>query len=185
MTRIDLRALGWVVTRDACYELARTAFGGRPNMSATALRELGDRWRAIRASPTADQAETFSVGLLTTSLSRQRAKAVMEFVDSMQVCCPDLYSERALRNRCLGGVGQAIVYLALGAILACWTSADTMIVGDAALALFAIASWSVVATIQLWRTHRLIKRIGQFRGEPGLVPKGSLPPPAHRGLPHP
>jgi hypothetical protein len=166
MNRRDVRALGWVVTGDACSEIARVALGSRRRMSLAALRELGGRWRAVHASPTADHPEPLGallIGQLTNSLSREHEKTAVEFVDSLRACCPDLYSERALRNRCLSSCGQAIVSLAFGVILAHWTSSDIPIVGDAALVMFVIACWSLVTTIQLWRTHRLVKRISEFR----------------------
>ncbi len=176
MNRRDVRALGWVVTRDACCEIARVALGGRRRLSLAALREVGARWRAIHASPTVDHSKplgTLLIGQLTDSLSKEQEKAVVEFVASLLACCPDLYSERALRNRCLSSCGQAIVSLAFGVILAHWTSSDIPIVGDSALVLFVIGCWSLVTTIQLWRTHRLVKRTIEFRGWLGPVPRGS------------
>ncbi len=171
MNRLDLRALGWVVTRDVCSEIARVALGGRRRIPLAALRELGVRWRAIHASPTANQAtelHALLVGNFATSLSKQHEKAVGEFVDSLQACCPELYSEQALRHRFLNLCGQAVASCALGAILACWTSADIPIIGDSALVLFAMGCWSLVTAVQLWRTRHLVKRIGQFKSLRGL-----------------
>jgi hypothetical protein len=188
MNRRDVRALGWVVTRDTFSEVIRTALGRRPKMPIAAFRQLGARWRAIRATDTAEGIELFDalpVERRPAEQTRVHEKAVIAFVESLQTFRPDLYAERALRNRCWNGVGQVVLSLAFGAILASWTSADTLLVSDAALILFAIASWSVVATIQLWRTHRLIRRSGQCRSEPCPVPERSSPPPADRGLPHP
>jgi hypothetical protein len=166
MNGLDLRALGWVVTRDAAVEVAHATFGGRRRIPLAALRELGDRWRAVQASPTANQPEpliAFLFGKFTASASNHGEKAVVEFVDSLQACSPELYSEQALRHRYLNAARQAAASFALGAILARWTSADVPIIGDAAFVLFAIACWSLVTTIQLWRTHHLVKRISQFR----------------------
>src|SRR5450631_815406 len=166
MNRLDVRALGWVVTRDAVAELAHVLLGGRRTIPLAALQELGARWRAVHASPAADQSEplvAFLVGKFTTSLSRQREKAVVEFVESLQACSPKLYSEQALRHRCLTGVRQASASFALGAILAHWTSSDIPIIADSALVLFAVAGWSFVTTVQLWRTYHLVKRINRIR----------------------
>ena len=188
MKRLDLRALGWVVTRDTCSEIVRRALGRRPTMPTAAFRELGARWRAIHAPHAADQAEplhTFRVVQPPTPQSKQREKALIAFVDGLQTFRPDLYSEQALRNRCLSGCGHVIVSLAFGAILASWTSSDIPTIGDAALVLFAIASWNLVTTIQLWRVHLLVKRIGQFRRLPGLVTERPSAPPADGELPDP
>jgi len=84
MNRLDVRALGWVVTRDALSEIAHVALGGRRRTPLVTLGELGDRWRAVHASLAADQSEplvAFLVWGFTTSLSKQREKAVVEFVE--------------------------------------------------------------------------------------------------------
>jgi hypothetical protein len=182
-----VRALGWVVTRDTCVEIVRRALGRRRRMPIAALRELGARWRDIHASPIADKAgpiKAFLVRQPVTPQSKRRDKTVIAFVDSLQHFRPDLYSEQALRKRCLSGCAHVIVSLAFGAILASCTSSDIPIFGDAALVLFAIASWYLVTTIQLWRTHLLVKRVSQLRISADLVTQGS---PAQRadGLPNP
>jgi len=175
MNRLDVRALGWVVTRDALSEIAHVALGGRRRTPLATLGELGDRWRAVHASLAADQSEplvAFLVWGFTTSLSKQREKAVVEFVESLQACSPDLYSEQALRHRYLSSARQAIASCALGAILACWTPSDIPIIGDSAFILFAIACWSLMTTLQLLRTHHLVKRIIQSRSLHGRSPTG-------------
>jgi hypothetical protein len=176
-----VRALGWVVTRDACVEIARRVLGRRRRMPTAALRELGARWRDIQASPIADKAGPIDAFLVGQPATHQ---TVIAFVDSLQHFRPDLYSEQALRKRCLSGCGHVVVSLAFGAILASFTSSDIPIIGDAALALFAIASWYLVTTIQLWRTHLLVKRVSQLRISADLVPQGSPARPAD-GLPNP
>ena len=181
-----MRALGWVVTRDTCFEIARRALGRRPRMPTAALRELAARWRDIHTPRIADKAgpiDAFLVGQADTPQSKQRDKMVIAFVDSLQHFRPDLYSEQALRKRCLSGCGHVIVILAFGTILASYTSSDIPIIGDAALVLFAMASWYLVTTIQLWRTHLLVKRISQLRISADLVTQGS-PAQSADGLPN-
>jgi hypothetical protein len=181
-----VRALGWVVTRDACVEIARRLLGRRRRMSTAALRELGARWRDIHASPIADKGgpiDAFLVGQPATLQSKQRDKTVIAFVDSLQHFRPDLYSEQALRKRCLSGCRHLIVSLALGAVLASCTSSDIPTIGDGALVLFVIASWYLVTTIQLWRTHLLVKRVSQLRISADLVTQGS-PARSADGLPN-
>jgi hypothetical protein len=185
MKRFDVRALGWVVTRDTCSEIARRALGRRPTMPTVAFRELGARWRAIHAPSVADQSgplNAFLVAQPSTPQSKQREDAVIAFVDSLQSFRPDLYSERSLRRRCLRACAQIIVSLALGAILASWAPPDIPTVRDASLVMFAMASWYVVTAIQLWRAHLLVKRIAQFRRSADPVPREPLTRPGD-GLP--
>ncbi len=52
--------------------------------------------------------------------------------------------------------------LALGSILASWTSTGAPAIGDAAVVLFAIASWYLLTTIQLWRAYRLVRQSNQL-----------------------
>jgi hypothetical protein len=135
-----------------------------------------------RASLQAGPIDAFLVGQAATPLSKQRDNMLIALVDSLQHFRPDLYSEQALRKRCLSGCCHVVVRLAFGAILASCTSSEVPTMGDAALVLFAIASWYLGTTIQLWRTHLLVKRINQLRIAADLVTQGS---PAQRadGLP--
>src|ERR1700737_2593557 len=108
MKRRDVRALGWVVTRDACGEIARRVLGRRRRMPTAALRELGARWRDIQASPIADKAGPIDAFLVGQPATHQ---TVIAFVDSLQHFRPDLYSEQAMRKRCLSGCGHVVVSL--------------------------------------------------------------------------
>jgi hypothetical protein len=53
---------------------------------------------------------------------------------------------------------NAAIALASGSTLASRTFAGTPVIGDAAVILFAVASWYAVTTMQLWRAYRLVKR---------------------------
>ena len=50
MTEFDLRALGWVVTRDLFWEVGRSLVGRTRRLPSTALEELQERWRAVQAA---------------------------------------------------------------------------------------------------------------------------------------
>jgi len=173
MNRLDMRALGWVVTRDAWSELVRVALGRGRHMPVATLRELGDRWRAVSTSPAGDQRRPHDL-FLATSLSWQREKAVLEFIETLQGSCPDLYGEHVLRQRYLNAICQAIASFALGALLACWASSDLPIIGESTLVLFAIACWSLATAVQLWRTHRLVKQLRQYHCLRGPVTQRTL-----------
>lgn len=168
MKRLDLHALGWVVTRDTCVEIARRALGRPPRMSPAALREMGQRWRAIHAMDRADPPGASSPAQTSTRQAKERDQAVLAFVDGLLALRPDLYSEQALRKRCVAGCAHAVVSLALGAILASWTSSDISLIGDAVFVLFAIASWYLVTTAQLWRAYLLVRRVNELRKTDGI-----------------
>lgn len=168
MKRFDVRALGWVVTRDTCVEIARRALGRRSGMSPAALREMGQCWRAIHATDRADPPGAFSPGRTSTHQPKQRDQAVLAFVERLLALRPDLYSEQALRKRCVAGCAHAVVSLTLGAILASRAPSDIPIIGDAVLVLFAIASWYLVTTAQLWRAYLLVRRVNELRKTDGI-----------------
>ena len=173
MNRLDVRALGWVVTRDACSEVVRVALGRKRQMPIAALRALGDRWGAISIAPVAERRGPLEL-FLATSIPSEREKAVLEFIEALRSSCPSLYSEQVLRQRSLNAFGQALASFALGVICAHWVSPDIPIVGDSALVLFAIACWSLVTAVQLWRTHGLVKQAREYRNLRGPVTHGAL-----------
>jgi hypothetical protein len=176
MNRRDVSALGWVVTRDAISEIVSVLLGRPRRISPEALKELSERWRAILVSPAPYQAtplRAFFVRYFTATLSTEREKAIVEFVNFAQTCRPDLYSERALVDRYRSGWRQAIVTLALAAILSSWASDEILIVQDAAFVLLTMACWSLLTAIQLWRMYRLVERVGRLRRPFGSVDQRS------------
>ena len=179
MNRLDVRALGWVVTRDACSEAVRVALGRERRIPIAALRVLRDRWGAISIAPVAERRGPLEL-FLPTSLPSEREKAVLEFIEALRCACPSLYSEPVLRQRSLNAFGQALASFALGAVCAHWVSPDIPIVGDSALVLFAIACWSLVTAVQLWRTHGLVKQAREYRNLRGPVTHGALARHPHR-----
>ena len=173
MNGFDVRALGWVVTRDLCSEIARTAIGGRPRLSAAMHRELSDGWRAVQASLRAERYSWFNrsmVASVAAPLSKGSETAIAEFVNRLTAGFPDLYGEPALNNRWQGGCATAGVSAAASAILAGLASPDIPIFGDAAFVMGAIACWSSVSTLQLWRTRRLLEQIRQHHSHPPRTP---------------
>ena len=169
MNGFDVRALGWVLTRDICSELIRTALGGRPMMSPVVLRELRDRWLVVQSSVRADRSWQLNlsvIGSLATPVSKASETAIAELVDHLTACCPDLYGAQALRTRYLNRRTTFFMSVAAGALLGGLTPSDISIIGDAALVLLVIACWNAIAAIQLWRTHRLVERVVQSHGQP-------------------
>ena len=142
-------------------------------MSPAMLRELGARWRFVQASLRADrsaQVNMRAIVPLAAPLSMASETAVAAFVDELPARCPELYSERALRRRWLNGRATFIAGAAGSAVLAGLAPSDISIIGDAAFALLAIACWSCITTIQLWRTHRLVEQILPYHGRPPPAP---------------
>jgi hypothetical protein len=173
MNGFDVRALGWVVTRDACAEMLRVAFGGWRRAPQAVLVTLGTRWRAVLSSIRADRSKRLDVSMimpLVTPLSKESEMALVEFVDQLDACYPELYSEQVLRSRYLKAWARFITSAAFAAILANLTSSTIPVFGDAALVLLLIAGLSFVMTFQLWRVRRLVMRIRQHRSWPKRTP---------------
>ena len=169
MNGFDVRALGWVVTRDVCSEIARTAFGGKPSMSPAMLRALGDRWGDLQASLAADRSWQLNMWVITPlarPLSKTSEAAIAEFIDQLIARFPELYGEPALRSRWLNGCATVIASAAVGAVLAGFAPTDISILHDATLVMLVVASWKSITTIQLWRTHRLVGRVRQHQSRP-------------------
>ena len=157
-----MRALGWVVTRDACFDIARTALGGRSRMSRANLREQRDLWRVVQSSLRADGPQRRGISAITplaASLSTASERAIAEFVRHLVARCPDLYNEPALRTRWQQRCAAFAATAGAGAILAQVAPPDASTLGDLSSALLLIAGWSLVTAIQLWRTRRLVERM--------------------------
>jgi len=168
-----VRALGWVMTRDTCAEVLRAAFGGRARTSSEQLAALAERWRTVQSSIRADRSSRLYLSVmlpLTTPLSKDSEMAVVEFADRLIACYPGLYGEPALRGRWQSACATLITSATFVAILAVLVPHSVPLVGDAELVLLVMAGWSLVTTIQLWRSHRLVKRIGQYHGRPTRTP---------------
>src|SRR5258705_5156654 len=69
MNESDLRALGWVVTRDAFWEVARTLAGRTPRLPFKAMQGLAERWQALQAVVAKTPAPTLS-RIVSSSLMR-------------------------------------------------------------------------------------------------------------------
>lgn len=164
--RGDVRALGAVVTRDLFFEMVRLVLR-RPRMSLAAIKALSDRWRPVHSCLVTDRSERLAASQndsLATPLSKRAEKAMVEFVDWVAEFYPHLYSEPALRARYSRGCRRVIASFALGAVLACFASPNIPIIADLTLVLFAIASGNVLITLELRRTHLLVKQISRSSG---------------------
>jgi len=173
MNGFDVRALGWVVTRDACAEVLRAAFGDRARTSSEQLAALAERWRTVQSSIRADRSPRLYLSLmlpLTTPLSKDSEMAIVAFVDQLIASCPGLYGERTLRSRWQSACARFITSATLVAILAALAPTSVPIVRDAALVLLVMAGWNLATTTQLWRSHRLVDQIGRYHSRPTRTP---------------
>jgi hypothetical protein len=173
MNGFDVRALGWVVTRDACAEMLRVALGCRARTPPDQLAALAERWHTVQSSIRADRSSRLYLSVmvpLTTPLSKDSETAVVAFVDRLIASCPGLYGARTLRSRWQRACTRFIASATFVAILAALAPPSVPIVRDAALVLLVMAGWSLVTTIQLWRSHRIVEQIGQYHGRPTRTP---------------
>jgi hypothetical protein len=161
MNGFEVRALGWVVTRDTCFDIARTALGGRTRMSRASLSEQRNLWHVVQSSLRADgpRRGVSAIRPLTATLSSASETAIAAFVRHLVACCPGLYSERALRTRCHERCPAFAATAGAGAILAQFAPPDASTLGDVSLSFLLLTVWNMVTTIQLWRTPRLVDRM--------------------------
>lgn len=165
MNGFDVRALGWVVTRDILCEMARAVVGNGTKMPPTMVRELGEHWRAVQFSLGVSRSRRSGMSAivpLAAPLSEAGEMAIAAFVERLAAYRPDLYGEPALRSRWMNGMAAFIVSASASAVLAVLVPSDTPIIGEAALALLIIAGWKAITTVQLWRTHRMAERIARY-----------------------
>jgi hypothetical protein len=153
------------------------------------LMALGECWRAVQSSVRADRSGRLDVSTimpLATPLSKDSEAALIEFFDRLEACYPDRYGEEVLRSRYLNACARFITSAASAAILANLTSSTIPIFGDAALVLLVIAGLSLVMTIWLWRTRRLVKRIRRHPSWPKRTSASHEPAAQHatRGPPN-
>jgi hypothetical protein len=135
-------------------------------MLPTVMRAQRDLWRDVQSSSRAARSRRLGMSVirpLAAPLSKDGESAINAFVDFLISKCPDLYSEQVLRRRWQNGCATVLAVAAAGAVLEALAPPDPSIIGDAALVLLLFAGWSLITTIQLWRTHRLVERARQSR----------------------
>lgn len=176
MTEFDLRALGWVVTRDACWEIARSLAGRTPRLPLAATRELAERWQTLHvaAAKTSGPLLTKIVSSsLLRPMSAETCAAAADYLTSLSTWCPERYSLRAVRDRCrracaltIAGIGGSMVFGALAAPAYPLTA-------DVAVVLFAMGAWHLTTFVQLCSVRKLISQLARrnsYSGAPGLLP---------------
>ena len=171
MNRIDVQAIGWIVTRDLCSEGARAYLGLKPRLEKATLQELGRRWLNVEAAVKDDQ---MTMSLVTrimwprrALLSKKSEEAMKAFLGKLVACSPGLYGHQALRGRCFGGCVHVMASFLCCLILGHHASAENSTLGLASLGFFLVACWSLVVAFQLSLAYRLVGRLRTEHVPPG------------------
>jgi hypothetical protein len=88
---------------------------------------------------------------------------VDEFVLELAARCPQRYSERVLRRRCLHAVAQAFIGFTGGTTAGSMADSERVFLGDVAIVLLIMACCCLISAIQLGRTYRIVKRVNGQR----------------------
>jgi len=162
MNEFDVRALGWVVTRDAFWEVARSLAGRTPRLPLAAMQGLAERWQTLLAAVAkargAPLARMFS-SPLSRPMSAEACAAAADYLTLLRTLCPELYSTRVIGERCRRGCVKAIAGVGGSIGLGFFASPDQPLIADAAIVLFAMAAWHLVTSVQLHRVRRLMSQL--------------------------
>lgn len=153
-TTLDLRAVGWVLTRDALAEVLRAKLGGARRIDDRVLRSVATQWRALalgeanRSGPNALP----RVPLTATPLSTEGAEKLAEILREVGARWPAQYGVPALRRRTLLTAAQSAIGFAVGLALTGSASAASPTLGAVALVMITMGLWSMAVATQLART---------------------------------
>jgi hypothetical protein len=161
MTEFALRALGWVVARDACCEIVRSLAHRTPRIPLAVMRVLAKGWQTLDAAAAKTSrphwTRTGSVSSLRP-MSAETCAAVADYLTLLCTSFPELYSLPVLRERCrragaqaLAGLGGAIMFDALA-------GPDSPLLADIAVVLFTMGAWGLIAFVQLRCVQQLVSQ---------------------------
>jgi hypothetical protein len=174
MTEFDLRALGWVVTRDAFWEVARSLAGRTPRFPLTAMQGLAERWRTLQSVAAKSSGlhwTRIASSPLLRPMSAETCAAAADYLTLLSASCPELYSPHVLRERCRRACVQTIAGLGGSTVLGSLAGPAYPLTADVAVVLFAIGGWHLITFLQLRRVRKLILRLAPQAnfGAPGLL----------------
>jgi hypothetical protein len=165
----DLQAVGWIVTRDVCWEVVRALFGLQARLPRATFEELGRRWERIERSAHDDWKNMDYVDCWTrllaprrVPLSRRTEEALGAFIEQLAVSCPDRYGVPALRRRWLDVLGRVVGVALCAFVVGRFAPAASTALADAELALLMIGGWSLAIAIQLWQMDMLARRFAKY-----------------------
>jgi hypothetical protein len=167
----DLRAIGWIVTRDTCADIVRAGLGRRGALDPATLRANARRWSAVEAAYYAERGSSLSVLLAPSAaaLPRASATALTDFVRHLVAEAPARYAPAALRSRFRQRFAQAAIGFGAGALLCAGGAEAHSLLADAGLAMLVMGAWSVVTAVQLWRAFRVVDEI-VHHADPSQLP---------------
>src|SRR5450631_939499 len=176
MTEFDLRALGWVLTRDLFWEVARSLAGRTRRVPLTVMKGLAERWQALQAA-----AETTSDPLLTRlfssphsrSMSAETRAAAAEYLIFLSTSCPELYSLHVVDERCRRAGAQAIAGVGGSMVFGYLAGPAHPLTADVAVVVFVMGVWHLITFLQLRCVRKFIAQLARrssFSGAPGLLP---------------
>jgi hypothetical protein len=174
MTEFDLRALGWVVTRDAFWEVARSLAGRTPRLPLTAMQGLAERWQTLQAVAAKSSGPLWTrivSSPLLRAMSVETRAAATDYLTLLSASCPELYSPPVLRERCRRACAQTFAGLGGSMVLGSLAGPAYPLTADVALALFAIGGWHLITFLQLRCVRKLISQLApqpNFRA-PGIL----------------
>lgn len=176
MTEFDLRALGWVVTRDACWEIARSLAGRKPRLPLAATQGLMKRWQTVQAAAAKTAAPHLTPIVsspLLRPMSAETCAATAEYLTLLSASCPELYSLHAVRERCRRASAQAIAGFGGSLLLGALAGPANQLTADLAVVLLVMGAWNLTTFVQLRSVRKLISqsaRWNRFPGAPRLLP---------------
>ena len=174
MTEFDLRALGWVVTRDLFWEVGRSLVGQTRRLPSTALEGLQERWRAVQAAAAKSSGPFLSRVVsspLPRSMSTETRAAAAEYLILLSTACPELYSLQAMDERCRRAGARAIAGVGGSIVFGYLAGSSDLLVADVAVVLLAMGAWHLVTLLQLRSVRKLLARLawsGSYSGTRGL-----------------
>jgi len=162
MNEFDVRALGWVVTRDAFWEVARSLIGRTPRVPLAAMQGLAERWQTLQSAVAKARGSPLP-GMLFSPILRpmpaEACAAATDYLKLLRTLCPELYSPRVIDERCRGGCIKAIAGVGGSILLGFFASPDQPLIKDAVLVLFAMGAWHLATSVQLHRVRRLMSQL--------------------------
>jgi len=161
VTEFDLRAVGWVVTRDTFVDIVLSVLGSRRTIATDLLVGLAEQWSALQHARAEERSarRLARADFLAASLSSRTANGLDAFLSRIVAAYPTRYAPSALRRRLRISLAQTGVGLAGGVLLIHAGLGPDSIAADAALVLLAMGTWCLVTSVQLWRTYQLVRRI--------------------------
>lgn len=157
MNGFDIRAVGWVVTRDLCFEIVLVVFGAHRRIEPAASRSLLEAWRRLERAYANEQRPLvpYAAGAISSPLSSETAEALRTFARSIAALCPARYGVPVLERRCIAGLGQALGAGA-AALLGAGAAEAWPPIGAGMGTLVLFAGWRLLTTLQLYRTLRIV-----------------------------